>query len=93
MKIRLSGVIAYLEGNWTFTGVKHGIIDALSAALQKVDAGEKRALHIDCRYVTAIDTVGLQLLYGWMECARLRGLETELVNLPNMLSQPLYSLL
>jgi len=82
MKIRISGIIAHLEGNWTLSGLRQGNIDTLAGTLQKVEAGGARRLQVDCRHVTAIDTIGLQLLYVWMQFARLRGLEPELVNCP-----------
>lgn len=80
MNIRMSGGKAHMEGDWTLAGVTQGNIKSLSVALQQIEPGDSRKLIIDCRHVSAIDTTGKQLLDVWMECARLRGAEPELVD-------------
>jgi ABC-type transporter Mla MlaB component len=92
MKIHMSGNIASLEGDWTLAGVTQSTIDSLSVALQQIEPSDAKSLHIDCRDVNSIDTNGLHLLYGWVQCARFRGVEPELIISPNMLQQSFQSL-
>lgn len=92
MKIRMSGAMAHMDGNWTLTGVTQSSIKSLSVALQLIEPGDLKTLRIDCRNVSAIDTTGKQLLDVWMQCARFRGAETELVNPPRDLKQSFLSL-
>jgi ABC-type transporter Mla MlaB component len=92
MKIHLSGNIASLEGDWTLAGVTQSTIDSLSVALQQIEPIGAKTLHIDCRDVNSIDTNGLHLLYGWVQCARFRGVEPELILSHNNLQQSFQSL-
>jgi ABC-type transporter Mla MlaB component len=82
MKIRLTDNGACLEGNWTINSIKMDRIDSLAGSLTDLDSVFRRTLQIDCSAVTAIDTTGLELLYVWMQCAKIRGFEPELINLP-----------
>lgn len=84
MTIRMAGTEAHLEGDWTLSGATQ-YIDSLVHSLQQIEFGKKRNLHIDCRRVSKADANGLQLLSVWMECARMRGVEPTLVNVPERL--------
>lgn len=86
MKVHISGSMVHLEGNWSLTGVTQISLNSLVGALQQIKPDDTRKLHIDCRHVLAIDSTGRQLLKVWMQCAKLRGLEPELINLPNELN-------
>jgi anti-anti-sigma regulatory factor len=88
----MEGPVAYLKGDWTINGVTKGKIDSLAFALQDISSGEGIGLLVDCGHITSIDTTGHQLIYVWVQCARLRGVEPELVNLPDSLRQRLQSL-
>lgn len=82
MKIHMSGATAFLEGNWTLSEVTKNNIDSLAVALEQIETGCAGTLQVDCRHVSAIDATGRQILEEWMRCARLRGVEPELLNLP-----------
>jgi anti-anti-sigma regulatory factor len=73
--------VAYLNGDLTHSGVTHNIVNILAVSLQKIISGGDTNIHIDCNSVHIADICGLQLLYVWMQSARFRGVEPELVNL------------
>ena len=87
MKISISGTEVHLEGDWTLAGVTQSAMDSLAVALQQLEAVGSRRLDVDCRQVNAIDTNGQQILYVWLQCSRLRGVEPELVNFPKNLQK------
>jgi ABC-type transporter Mla MlaB component len=92
MKIYMSGNIASLEGDWTLSGLTQSTIESMSDALQQIEPRGANTLHIDCRDIISIDTNGLHLLYGWVQCARFRGVEPELIISHNKLQQSFQSL-
>jgi ABC-type transporter Mla MlaB component len=92
MKIRMTGSIASLEGDWTLAGVTQSAIDSLAIALQQIEPSDEKTLHIDCREVSAIDTNGIHLLFEWVKCARFRGVEPELIISCNGLQDSFQSL-
>ena len=87
MKIDIKGKDAYLQGDLTSTGITQSNIDSLAVSLQQIDSGGEKNIRIDCGRVREVDISGLQLLSVWMQCARFRGVEPELVNLPDSLQQ------
>lgn len=91
MTIRIAGSEAHLEGDWTLTGAAQNI-DALALSLQQIESGNEKNLRIDCRSVSKADASGLQLLSVWLECARMRGVEPTLVNVPERLRNVMQSL-
>ena len=92
MSIRMIGTEAYLEGDWTLTGAARNI-DSLTQSLQQIEFGKEMNLRIDCRQVSMADASGLQLLHVWMECARMRGVEPTLVNVPEKLRHAMQGLI
>ncbi|MBT0665698.1 STAS domain-containing protein [Geobacter pelophilus] len=92
MIISMEGPVVYLKGDWTINGVTKGKIDSLACALQHISESLDTGLLVDCSHITSIDTTGHQLIYIWVQCARLRGMEPELVNLPDSLRQRLQNL-
>ena len=76
------GTVAHLQGDLTHSGVSSSIINSLAISLHQIASGGEKSFRIDCRKVHAVDLSGLQLLYVWMQCARIRGIEPELVNVP-----------
>lgn len=92
MKLITKDMVTHLHGDLTHSGVTHNIITSLAASLQKVTAGGKKSIRIDCGRVGTADTSGLQLLYVWIQCARFRGVEPELVNLPESLQKTMQKL-
>jgi ABC-type transporter Mla MlaB component len=88
----MEGTVAYLKGDWTINGVTKGKLDSLAFVLQHIGQGEDAGLLVDCSHITSIDTTGHQLIYVWVQCARLRGVEPELVNLPDSLRQTLQNI-
>jgi anti-anti-sigma regulatory factor len=87
MTICTDGTVAFIEGDLTHSGVTLNMIDLLAASLQKIVSGEDKNIRIDCERIRTADVSGLQLLYVWMQCARLRGVEPALVNLSDSLRQ------
>ena len=85
MKICMEGTVAHLQGDLTDSGMTHDSIDSFGAALQQIESGGQKNIRIDCTRIRLADICGLQLLYVWMQCARFRGVEPELVNLSNSL--------
>lgn len=84
MSIRMAGKEAHLEGNWTLTEVTRNL-DSLALSLQQLESGSEKKLRIDCGQMKEADICGLQLLNVWMQCARFRGVEPTLVNVPERL--------
>src|SRR5450631_1196296 len=87
MTISTEGMVAYLQGDLTHSGVTHNIINSLAVSLQKIVSGGDKNIRIDCESICTADIKGLQLLYVWMQSARFRGVEPELVNLSVNLRQ------
>lgn len=92
MALYTEGIVAHLRGDLTHSGVTHNIINSLSASLQQIVEGGKKYFRIDCTQIRTADISGLQLLYVWMQCARFRGVEPVLVNLPKSLRQSMHTL-
>ena len=90
MKIITKGTVAHLRGDLTHSGVTRNIINLLVVSLQKIVAVGEKNLRIDCGKIRSADISGLQLLYIWMQCARFRGVEPELVNLPDDLQRTMH---
>ena len=87
MKIYTEGTIAHLQGDLTHPGVTHNIINLLAVSLQKIVSGGDKNIRIDCERIRSADISGLQLLYVWMQSARIRGVESELINISHSLRQ------
>jgi len=85
MAIYSEDAVAHLQGDLTHSGVTHSIINSLAVSLQQIVSGSEKNIRIDCGKVRTADKSGLQLLYVWMQCARFRGVEPELVNLSDSL--------
>lgn len=92
MNIRIAGAEVLLEGDWTLSGAAQHI-DSLALSLQQLETGKEKNLRIDCRRVSKTDSSGLQLLNVWMECARMRGVEPILVNVPERLRYAMQGLI
>ena len=87
MAMYSEGTVAHLHGDLTHAGVTHTIVTSLGALLHQIAAGGEKNFRLDCTKLLTIDISGLQLLYVWMQCARFRGVEPELVNIPDSLQQ------
>jgi ABC-type transporter Mla MlaB component len=87
MKFFTEGTVAHLQGDLTHSGVTDNIINSLAVSLHQVALGGQKNMRIDCGSIGAADISGLQLLYVWMQCARFRGVEPELVNMSGTLQQ------
>lgn len=87
MNICLNGTTGHLQGELTQSGVTNSCIESLTVSLQQLAARGETNMRIDCNRVGKADLSGLRLLYVWMQCARLRGVELELVNLSDCLQQ------
>lgn len=79
--------VAYLRGDWTVTALTKEKIELLADVLQQTEDGHCSKLQVDCRDMTTTDRAGLELLQVWLQCARLRGLEPELINLPDQIKR------
>ena len=92
MKISTRDTVTHLKGDLTHSGVTNSIINSLAASLQHIVSVGKKHIRIDCRWICSADTSGLQLLYVWMQCARFRGVEPQLINLPVNLVQTIQNM-
>lgn len=90
MKMFMNDGIAQLQGDLTDSGVTGSCIDSLSHSLQLIQSDGAKNIRIDCGRVRRVDLGGLRLLYTWMQCARFRGVELELVNLSDSLRQVMH---
>ena len=84
MSICMTGTEARLEGDWTINGVSRNL-DSLALSLQQLESGGDKKLRVDCARMKDADISGLELLNVWMQCARFRGVEPTLVNVPERL--------
>ncbi|HBG05520.1 MAG: hypothetical protein A2075_04530 [Geobacteraceae bacterium GWC2_58_44] len=91
MNIRMNGTIGHLQGDLTQSGVTDRCIASLTDSLQQLASKGEKNMRIDCKKVRRADISGLRLLYVWMQCARLRGVELELINLSDGLQQSMQS--
>ncbi|NTW98638.1 MAG: STAS domain-containing protein [Geobacteraceae bacterium] len=89
--IYMTGSEARLEGDWTLTGVTRNI-DALALSLQQLEP-ECKKIRIDCGRIRGADINGLQLLNVWLQCAKHRGVEPMLVNVPEKLKHTMQALM
>lgn len=80
-----------LTGDWTIAGVVTQV-DALSESLQKLSSEQHKQLHVDCACINNIDMSGLQLLHVWLQCAKMRGIRTRLINLPDDMQRAIRNL-
>lgn len=85
MTISLEGTVARLQGDLTGSGMNNSEIVLLAGSLGQLETTGEKKLHIDCEQIRAADITGLQILYVWLQCARIRGVEPQLVNLPDAL--------
>lgn len=92
MTMCMEGTVAHLQGELTDSGVTHGRIHSWSVSLQQIESRGEKNVSIDCKKICAADITGLQLLYVWMQCARLRGVEPALINLSHSLQQAIQRL-
>ncbi len=81
MELTMTGTVAYLKGDWTLAGVTQHSIRALAASLEQIGSGTLKKLRIDCEQIKKFDISGLQFLYTWLQCFRIRGIEPVLINL------------
>ncbi len=86
MGVRVEGAEVMLTGDWNIAGMI-GQIDILSETLQQMDAGGHKVLRVDCKELNSLDCHGLQILKIWLQCARYRGMEPQLRNLPEGLQR------
>jgi ABC-type transporter Mla MlaB component len=92
MTICLADNDLHLQGDLTDSGLNRDCIDSLSGSLQRIESVGKKVIRVDCGRVRAVDVKGLQLLYVWMQCAKIRGAESKLVNLSKKLKQTIQTL-
>ncbi len=76
----------HLSGDWTIAGVITQV-EALSHSLEKLSDHQNKRLNVDCAKIDCIDMSGLQLLHVWIQCANMRGVQTQLINLPEAMQQ------
>ena len=92
MAIYSEDTVAHLQGDLDHSGVTHSIVNSLAVSLQQIVSGSEKNIRIDCGKVRTADSNGLQLLYVWMQCARFRGVEPELVNLSDSLQHTMQTM-
>src|ERR1039457_5748535 len=89
MKLLINGAMDQLQGNWTLPEMTERNINSLVVSLDQAGSGCEKNLMIDCKHIEKIDASGLQLLFIWLHCFRLLGVEPELVNLADDLQKSL----
>ena len=82
MKVHMTGTTAHLAGDWTHAGVTQNAIGSMAVSLEQIGSGCEKSQRIDCEKLIGADASGLQFLYTWLQCFRFRGVEPELVNIP-----------
>jgi len=87
MKIYKEETVAHLKGDLTQSGVIYNIINLLAVSMQKIVSGGDKKIRIDCSMICLADIRGLQMLYVWMQSAKSRGVDPELINLSRSLRQ------
>jgi anti-anti-sigma regulatory factor len=87
LKIYKEETVAHLKDDLTQSGVICNIVNLLAVSLQKIVFGGYKKIRIDCKMISKADVRGLQMLYIWMQSARTRGVEPELINLSNSMQQ------
>ena len=87
MEICTEGTVAHLQGDLTHSGATQNIINSLAVSLQRIVSGGDKNIRIDCERIRTADFSGLQRLYIWMQSARVRGVESELINMSKSLRQ------
>lgn len=92
MELYSNGSITHLQGDMTHAGITLNIINSLAEALQRATVAGEKKIQVVCDKIMSADISGLQLLSVWMQCARLRGVEPELVNLPEKLKKDMLKL-
>ena len=75
-----AGISAHLNGDWTINGVVRQIAPLVE--LSNCWDCSYPTVDIDCSGIEGIDSCGFQLLYTWMHCLEIKGIESKLVNLP-----------
>jgi ABC-type transporter Mla MlaB component len=80
LKICKKGTVAYLQGDLTHSGVTDNITNLLEVSLQNIVSRGDNKIRINCEKILKTDIRGLQMLYVWMQGARNRGVEPELIN-------------
>lgn len=76
----------HLSGDWTIGGVV-AQVEALRHSLEKLSGRQNTHLQVDCAKIDCIDMSGLQLLHVWLQCANIRGVQAQLINLPEEMQQ------
>jgi ABC-type transporter Mla MlaB component len=92
MELYSEGTITHLQGDLTLAGVTLNIINSLAEALHRTTVSGENKIQIVCDKIRTADVSGLQLLSVWVQCARFRGVEPELVNLPRKLKKDMLKL-
>jgi ABC-type transporter Mla MlaB component len=82
MEVHMTGTTVHLEGDWTQAGVTQSAIDSMAVSLEQMGSGCEKSQRIDCGQIINADASGLQFLYTWLQCFRFRGVEPELINIP-----------
>lgn len=92
MNVHMTGTTAHLEGDWTVSGVTQSAVDSMAVSLEELGAGCEKSQRIDCEQIIKADASGLQFLYTWLQCFRFRGVEPELINIPEDMQDTFLSL-
>lgn len=75
----------HLNGDWTIGGIVQQL--PRLTKFQFYTDREDATIAIDCSGIKEIDLHGFELLYVWLHCIKLRGLRTELVNIPDWMRE------
>lgn len=92
MTISMAGEVIRLKGDLTSIGLTSCSINSMSGSLNQIESGQNKEIRVDCGEIRSADTMGLQLFYVWVQCAKLRGGELVLLNLPERLKRTMQEL-
>ncbi len=91
MADRKDEIMHHLSGDWTISGVDSQFT-SLNKTLSTLSSSQNKILLADCTHIDSIDMSGLQLLYVWMECAKIQDITIQLINQPDSMQQCIHRL-
>lgn len=76
------------SGDWTIAGIGERMRSLLDFSSQQTDTVlQGIVVNIDCSGIEKIDVNGLQLLYVWLHCMKMKGFRTRFVNMSTVMRE------
>ncbi len=92
MELAIFGKVVSLRGDWRLIRVTQSSIHLLADSLEQISSGTDKNPQIDCKQISRLDIGGLELLYTWFHCFRLRGIEPVLINPPEKIQKAFHGM-